>query len=154
MLWYDIMFTVCIAVLFLQAVVNLIGFDFDIDSDVLSFKGLLHFLTGFSATLCLYGKCTLGTVGASLLVGVLCVILLDWLYRKLSKNLSHEIEYLEHIPKQLVEIYSWHGSSGECTIILEGVAKQVPVISDEPMNLRFGDRVYVEGNRNLLKIIK
>lgn len=159
MLWYEILFLICAALLFVQSVLALIGLDFDgfefdgPSSDLLSFKGLLHFLTGFSATYCFLDKVTVWTTLTALIVGIVCVAILNWLYKAFAKHLTQEIEYTENIPKQLVEIYSWNGTSGECTIILEGVAKQIPVISDTHKDLRFGDRVYVEGNRHLVKIV-
>lgn len=154
--WYEITFIVCISIAFVQTVLMLLGldldFDFDVDSDLISFKGLLHFLVGAMGTLCIFGSVTLWSVLTATVVGIVLVILLNWIYKLLSKALTQEITYEVNIPEQLVEIYSWNGSSGECVIVLEGVIKYIPIISDEPLDLECGDYVYASGNRHLLKI--
>lgn len=156
MTWYEITFIVCLAIAFVQTILMLLGLDFDLDldsgSDLISFKGLLHFLVGSMGTLCLFNKITLLSVLTAVVVGVILVVVLNWIYKSLSKALTQEIEYEVNIPEQLVEIYSWNGSSGECTITLEGVQKQVPIVSDIQMDLQCGDYVYAAGTRNLLKI--
>lgn len=154
--WYEIVFIVCLALTFAQTVLMLLGldldFDFDVDSDLISFKGLLHFLVGAMGTLCIFGSVTLWSVLTAVVVGIILVIMLNWIYKSLSKALTQEITYEVNIPEQLVEIYSWNGSSGECVIVLEGVQKHVPIMSDEPLELECGDYVYASGNRHLLKI--
>lgn len=156
MTWYEITFIVCLAIAFGQTTLMLLGLDFDFDlddgSDLISFKGLLHFLVGSMGTLCLFNKITLLSVLTAVVVGMILVVVLNWIYKSLSKALTQEIEYEVNIPEQLVEIYSWNGSSGECTITLEGVQKQVPIVSDIQMDLQCGDYVYAAGTRNLLKI--
>lgn len=156
MTWYEITFIVCISIAFVQTILMLLGldldFDFDVDSDLISFKGLLHFLVGSTGTLCIFDSATIISVLTATVVGVFLVILLNWIYKSLSKVLTQEIEYETDIPEQLVEIYSWNGSSGECSITLEGVQKQVPIVSDTPLDLQCGDYVYAKGNRHLLKI--
>lgn len=154
--WYEITFIVCLSIAFVQTVLMLLGldldFDFDVDSDLISFKGLLHFLVGAMGTLCIFGSVTLWSVLTATVVGIVLVILLNWIYKLLSKALTQEITYEVNIPEQLVEIYSWNGSSGECVIVLEGVIKYIPIMSDEPLDLECGDYVYASGNRKLLKI--
>lgn len=154
--WYEITFIVCLSIAFIQTVLMLLGldldFDFDVDSDLISFKGLLHFLVGAMGTLCIFGSVTLWSVLTATVVGIVLVIMLNWIYKLLSKALTQEITYEVNIPEQLVEIYSWNGSSGECVIVLEGVIKYIPIISDEPLDLECGDYVYASGNRKLLKI--
>lgn len=156
MAWYEITFIVCLSIAFIQTVLMLLGldldFDFDVDSDLISFKGLLHFLVGAMGTLCIFGSVTLWSVLTATVVGIVLVIMLNWIYKLLSKALTQEIQYEVNIPEQLVEIYSWNGSSGECVIVLEGVIKYIPIISDEPLDLECGDYVYASGNRKLLKI--
>ena len=156
MAWYEITFIVCISIAFIQTVLMLLGLDFDcdfdVDSDLISFKGLLHFLVGSMGTLCIFDSVTLLSVVTAVAVGIVLVIMLNWIYKSLSKALTQEITYEANIPEQLVEIYSWNGSSGECVIVLEGVIKYIPIMSDEPLELECGDYVYASGNRHLLKI--
>lgn len=157
MTWYEITFIVCISIAFVQTVLMLLGLDFDFDldvggSDLVSFKGLLHFLVGSMGTLCIFDSITLLSVLTAITVGIVLVVMLNWIYKLLSKSLTQEIQYEINIPEQLVEIYSWNGSSGECVIVLEGVIKYIPIISDEPLDLECGDYVYASGNRKLLKI--
>ena len=61
--WYEIVFIVCLALTFGQTVLMLLGLDFDLDlddgSDLISFKGLLHFLVGAMGALCIFDSVTL-----------------------------------------------------------------------------------------------
>lgn len=156
MTWYEITFIVCISITFAQTVLMLLGldldFDFDVNSDLISFKGLLHFLVGSTGTLCIFDSVTIISILTATIVGVFLVVLLNWIYKSLSRVLTQEIEYEMDIPEQLVEIYLWNGSYGVCNITLEGAQKQVPIVSDASLDLKCGDYVYAKGNRHLLKI--
>lgn len=152
--WYNIGALICTSFFVIQTFCQCVGFDFDLEiSDEFSFKGLLHFLVGFFVTLCCFDEISIASIAAALIIGVMLMLSLGFLYRYGYKKLQEEIHYQQEIPKQLVEVYTWNKTSGEVTIILEGVAKQVYAISDQELNLRYGDRVYVEGNRQLVKIL-
>ena len=154
MTWYEIGCLVCVIIFALQVICQLIGFDLDFEiDDEFSFKGLLHFLCGFFVTLCCFDTITVVSVAVALIIGLLLTFGLGVLYKIMYTKLQEEINYQQEIPKQLVEIYTWNKTSGEVTIILEGVAKQIYATSDKERNLKYGDRVYVEGNRQLVKII-
>lgn len=102
-----------IAVLFfIQFLMSIIGSDLDIStdldtSDIFSFKGIMHFLFGFSLIWSLSGIDSLTGIIIAVITGVIFVISLGWLYRFIYKNLSNEIvaEKLEDLVGRPAKIY-------------------------------------------------
>lgn len=87
-----------IALLFvIQFVLIFAGSDFDFDtdfdaSDMFSFKGITHFLLGFSIIWALYGINTIYFVGGAILTGLIFVFSLGYIYKFIYKKLSNEIK--------------------------------------------------------------
>lgn len=99
----NIYYTIAIIVysLFLiQFIISLFGVDtdFDVDfdgtpdftaSDLISFKGLVHFLMGYSGYLCLTGDYTWYNQIIAVLIGVLFLVILYYCYKLMLKLQHH-----------------------------------------------------------------
>ena len=103
---YECMFIICAAIIVAQFALAMLGADLDIDFDadgnidvdggsIISFKGIIHFLLGFSAWLAGQSR-FVGTITPSdyliaVGIGVVFTVALYYLYKALSK-LSNEIK--------------------------------------------------------------
>lgn len=95
--WYYILGIISYSIFIIQAILSHLGFietelDVDFDSnadfsvsDLLSFKGLLHFIMGFSGWLMLSGKVTTLTISCACCAGVIFVIILYFVYKLCMK---------------------------------------------------------------------
>lgn len=92
MKWYYILGMISYGIFLFQFLLSVIGADTDLDVDLdgdadldasslFSFKGLIHFLMGFSGWLMLVGKISYFTVCTAVVVGVVFMILLFYLYK-------------------------------------------------------------------------
>ena len=94
--WYHYLLCTSGFFLLLQLIMSLIFGDFDIDhdfdlGDVISFKGGIHFVLGFSLVLVVFGKTTFFTISLAIFVGLIFLIGLYWLYRFLYTKLGKVI---------------------------------------------------------------
>ncbi|MDR1527931.1 MAG: hypothetical protein LBS46_09750 [Dysgonamonadaceae bacterium] len=92
MTWYEIVLLVS-AIFFLISTIGSLFFggikvDFDTDldagtllSDILSFKGLLHFCVGFSLVLTLMHEVSFASVTYGIITGLVFVVILYYLYK-------------------------------------------------------------------------
>lgn len=92
--WYYILGIVSYGIFIVQFILsNFFGWtdlNFDIDcdgdadfglSDILSFKGLIHFAMGFSSWLMLTNKITISSIAIASLIGIIFIIILYWAYK-------------------------------------------------------------------------
>jgi hypothetical protein len=161
MAWYEIILIASSALFLLSTVGSLIfgdiefDTDFDLDSDgfllsdVVSFKGLLHFVLGFSLTLTLMQEVTLLTVSIAVLVGSVFVFVLYYLYKLVYGKLQQSLKYTEEIKEMDAEVYFWNENQkiGEVFIILEGRPVTVTLQGAEGMELEKGQKIKVSGTR-------
>ena len=90
--WYYILGIISYGIFIIQFILSNLGLidtDLDIDfdgevdfsvSDLVSFKGLIHFLMGFSGWLMLYNKITAVSVIIAIVMGIAMVIVLYFVY--------------------------------------------------------------------------
>lgn len=95
--WYYILGAISYGIFIIQFILSNFGFletDLDVDfdgnvdfsvSDLLSFKGLIHFAMGFSGWLMLAGKVTATTISIACLSGLIFMVLLYFVYRLCMK---------------------------------------------------------------------
>lgn len=91
--WYYILGMVSYGIFILRCILSFLGiadteldvdFDGDVDfdvSDLLSFKGALHFVMGFSGWLMIIGKINTFTIIAACAIGVVFMVVLYFVYR-------------------------------------------------------------------------
>ena len=111
MAWYFILFYIMFAFFIIKSIISWVfgdlDVDFDLDGDVdfdisslFSFKGIIHFLLGFSSYLCLIAKVnnfgsheiyhfTVINYISAVLVGILLMVLLYFAY-KFAMKLNHD----------------------------------------------------------------
>lgn len=158
--WYVVLFLFAAGVLLLQLVISLVFGDLHIDhdfdiGDVFSFKGLLHFILGFSVTLTVFDKVTFYTILLATFVGAVFIVGLYWIYRTLYTKLTQEIVYTDKIENQEAEIYYWDNASqtGQVFVTLEGRKLPIDLISKDSTKFSAGQKVIVSGNRNSVYIV-
>jgi hypothetical protein len=158
--WYVILFITASLILGLQLILSLLLGDLEIDhdfdiGDVFSFKGLLHFILGFSVTLTVVDKITFFTILSAIFVGLVFILGLYWVYKTLYTKLSKEIKYMDKIDNQEAEVYYWDVSTntGQVFLTLEGRKLNIDIKSETPITLKAGEKVIVSGNRNCVHIV-
>jgi uncharacterized membrane protein len=133
------------------------GFDSDLDvgsgmllSDVISFKGLIHFTIGFSLTLTLMGEFTLLSASVGVVAGIVFVVVLYYLYKMIYEKLQHSIKYTAEINDMEAEVYYWDNkrNTGEVFITLEGRPVTVTLESPEDISFEKGQKIKVSGTRH------
>lgn len=110
MTWYLILLVISACVLIGQTVLSFIGGEIDVDmdadldsSDMLSFKGIVHFVFGFSLTLTTMGGVSVLSTFVAVLVGLLFTVILFYIY----KHLRQEIIYQDEIKDTPAQVYYW-----------------------------------------------
>ena len=161
--WYVIVLIVSAGLFLLTTIVSLffgdmdIGVDADLDvdsgflmSDVLSFKGLVHFAIGFSLALTLMGEFTLFSAAVGVVTGIVFVLVLYYLYKLLFEKLQQNIKYTNEIKDMEAEVYFWDGGSktGEVFITLEGRPVTVTLKCPEDTHFEKGQKIRVSGTRH------
>lgn len=157
MTWYVIVLLCVSALMVVQFLMNILGGDLDSDvdlesSDLFSFKGLLHFVFGFTLTLTVMGYANIVSISVATAVGVVFFVGLLYLYRMVYK-LKQEMHYQEILDKVPGEVYFWSNeqSTGQVIVTLEGRATTLSLTSDIP--LKAGDKIIVSGTRKSVKFI-
>lgn len=122
MSWYTILFIACIVTIVLKALITAVAGDVDLDVDMdgdidtdlgsmVSFKGILHFLTGFSTflTMCARyatnGKLTFIDYVIAVFVGIAFMVILYYLY-KLVKRLDNVPDHVDDFEGSSATIYN------------------------------------------------
>jgi hypothetical protein len=161
MTWYEIILIIASALFLLSTISSLFFGDFDLDlgvdggfllSDIVSFKGLLHFVLGFTLSLTLFGGITTTSVITGVASGLVFVLALYYLYKLLHKRLQQKMEYKEEISEADAEVYFWSKEQklGEVFITLEGRPVQVTLKSKDNTDFENGQRIRVSGNRKVV----
>lgn len=161
MTWYLLLLLISTCVLIGQTILSFIGGELDIDtdtdldsSDTLSFKGIVHFVFGFSLTLTVMGGVSLLSTFIAVLVGVLFTVMLFYLYKYIYKHLRQEIICETVIKETSAQVYYWDSelNKGEVVVKLEGRLVYIDAISTKNVDYQPGDTVVVEGTRNQVTI--
>jgi uncharacterized membrane protein len=163
MAWYTIILIVAAGVFLLTTLGAVIfgnldaAFDTDMElgggfelTDVISFKGLLHFVIGFTLTLTVMGEFTLTSSAAGVVAGILFMVVLFYLYRLVFSRLQQSIRYTVDIKDMDAEVYYWdqHTQTGEVFISLEGRPVTVTLKSETELHLKSGQKIKVTGTRH------
>ena len=161
MTWYLILLVISACILIGQTVLSFIGGEIDVDmdtdidsSDMLSFKGIVHFVFGFSLTLTTMGGVSVLSTFVAVLVGLLFTVILFYLYRYIYKHLRQEIIYQDEIKDTPAQVYYWDSelNKGEVVVKLEGRLVYVDATSTKNINYQPGESVIVEGTRHQVTI--
>lgn len=167
--WYVIVLIASASLFVITTIGSLIFGNMDIDanadldvgsgfllSDVISFKGLIHFAIGFSLCLTLMHEFTVKSSIIGAITGIVFVLVLCYLYNYLFRKLQHNLKYTHEINNMEAEVYFWDDKSkiGEVFITLEGRPVTVSLESSESLNLEKGQKIRVSGTRHSVKIIK
>jgi uncharacterized membrane protein len=160
MAWYVIVLIVSSVLFLLTTVGSLffggIGIDMDADldsgfllSDVISFKGLVHFTIGFSLTLTLMNEFSLLSVTIGVITGIVCVLVLYYLYKLIYEKLQQNIKYTNEINDMEAEVYYLDAKKkiGEVFITLEGRPVTVTLECPEDIHFEKGQKIRVSGTR-------
>ena len=162
MAWYVIVLIISSALFVLTTIISIFFGDMDADmntdadvgsgfmlSDVISFKGLVHFTIGFSLTLTLMNEFSLLSVTVGVITGIIFVLVLYYLYKLVYEKLQQNIKYTNEIDNMEAEVYFWDEKlkTGEVFITLEG--RPVTVTLECPENIHFekGQKIRVSGTR-------
>ena len=164
--WYVIVLIVSAGVFVLTSIGSLLfgsvdmGFDGDLDvdsgflmGDVFSFKGLVHFVIGFSLTLTLMGGFTPLSAAVGVITGIIFMLSLYYLYKMLFEKLQQNIKYTDEINNMEADVYFWDEKSkiGEVFVTLEGRPVTITLKNDENISLEKGQKIKVSGTRKSVK---
>lgn len=159
MTWYLILLLISSCILIGQTILSFIGGEIEVDvdlgsSDMLSFKGIVHFIFGFSLTLTIMGGVSFLSTFVAILVGLLFTIILFYLYKYIYTYLRQEIIYQYEIKDVSAQVYYWDSklNKGEVVIKLEGRLVYIDAVSIKNVDYQPGDIVMVEGTRNQVTI--
>ena len=160
MAWYVIVLIVSSGLFLLTSVGSLIfgGLDMEADvdvgsgfllSDVISFKGLIHFTIGFSLTLTLMNEFTLLSATIGTVTGIVFALVLYYLYKLLFEKLQQNIKYTTEINDMEAEVYFWDNKKkiGEVFLTLEGRPVTVTLVCTEDIHFEKGQKIRVSGTR-------
>jgi len=162
MAWYVVVLIVSSGLFLLTTAISLLFGDMDIDldadldvdsgflvSDVISFKGLVHFAIGFSLALTLMDEFTLLSAAAGVITGIVFVLILYYLYKFAFEKLQQRMKYTTEISDMEAEVYFWDDKSkiGEVFITLEGRPVTVTLKCHEDVRFEKGQKIRVSGTR-------
>jgi hypothetical protein len=179
MQWYEILLIITGGLFFIQSVIlplfGGLGLDVDVDTDftdvnippvdsldsvgnaltftdIISFKGLLHFLIGFSLTITLAGELTFSSASFGVFVGLVFVFVLYYLYKFLYKNLQQNMTYTNILENIDGTVYYWDKDkrSGEVFVVLEGRLVNITLNTSSDRDFTQGEKIKVSGTRNLV----
>jgi hypothetical protein len=152
MTWYEITLLVSAAFFLLSTIGSLlfggIETDFDVEvegtllSDVFSFKGLLHFVIGFSLVLTLMHEVTWASVAFGVLAGLAFAVVLFYLYRTMYGRAQQSLHYTHDIKDMDAEVYFWNKERriGEVFVTLEGRPVTITLHCPEGVQLEKGQK--------------
>jgi uncharacterized membrane protein len=158
MTWYEIVLIVSSGLFLLATISSLffgeIDVELDVDSgflfsDLVSFKGLLHFAIGFSLTLTLMQEVTLASVAIGVIAGTVFVAILYYLYKFVYEKLQQNMKYTDEIKEMDAEVYFWNETQkiGEVFVTLEGRPVTITLQGAGGIKLEKGQKIKVSGNR-------
>ena len=166
MAWYVIVLIASSGLFLLTTIGSLFFGDMDLDADVdvgsgfvlgdlISFKGLIHFVIGFSLALTLMSDFSLLSATVGVVTGIVFVLVLYFLYKTLFEKLQQNIKYTYEINDMEAEIYFWDKKSkiGEVFITLEGRPVTVTLKCSEDVDFVKGQKIRVSGTRQSVQPI-
>ena len=158
--WYVIVLIVSLGVFLITTIASLFFGDMDMESDmetgsgfllsdVISFKGFVHFLIGFSLTLTVMAEFTFLSVTIGIITGLVFVLALYYIYKIFFVNLKQSIKYTIEINDMEAEVYFWDNKKkiGEVFITLEGRPVTVTLVCSEDIQFVKGQKIRVSGTR-------
>ncbi|MDR1555875.1 MAG: DUF1216 domain-containing protein [Tannerellaceae bacterium] len=159
MAWYVIVLIVASGLFLLSTIGSVFLGDLDVDavpdsgflvSDLLSFKGLIHFSIGFSLVLTLMQGLNFVSACLGVLTGIVFMAVLYYLYKFFFEKLQQSMKYTNEIKEMDAEVYFWDAQSkiGEVFITLEGRPVTVTLKCSGEISLTKGQKIKVSGNRN------
>ena len=164
--WYYILGIISYGIFFLQFCLSFIGGDIETDadididfdgeadfsfSDLISFKGLIHFLMGLSGWFMLTGEVTTINIVIACIVGIFFVLILYYIY-KLVLNLQsiptrkEGIELVGSIATIYLTLESISRNHCICTINNGGITEEINCITSSPVKV--GDKRIILDYRN------
>jgi prepilin signal peptidase PulO-like enzyme (type II secretory pathway) len=165
MAWYDIVLLISSVFFLISTLGSLffggvdVDFDWDTDvdagtllSDILSFKGLLHFCMGFSLVLTLMRKVSFFSVTCGVITGIVFAVVLYYLYKFLYEKAQQSIRYTTEIKDLDAEVYFWNKNRriGEVFVTLEGRPVTITIHCPDGIDLENGQKLKVSGTRKLV----
>jgi len=162
MAWYLILLIVSSGLFVITTIGSLFFGNMDIDmdtdlevgsgfllSDLISFKGLIHFTIGFSLTLSLMKEFTFLSATVGVVTGIVFVLVLYFLYKFLFEKLQQNVQYTYEINDMEGEVYFWDEKSkiGEVFLTLEGRPVTVTLKCPEEISFQKGQKIKVSGTR-------
>jgi uncharacterized membrane protein len=158
MAWYEIVLIVSSGLFLLFTAGSLLFGEIDVDldvdagfllSDLVSFKGLLHFAIGFSLALTLLQDVTPTSIGIGVITGIVFVVTLYYLYKTVYGKLQQNMKYTTEIKEMDAEVYFWNETQkiGEVFVTLEGRPVTITLQGAEGANLEKGQKIKVSGTR-------
>ena len=163
MAWYVIVLIISSGLFILTTIISVFFGDMDVDmntdidvgsgfmlSDVISFKGLVHFTIGFSLTLTLKNEVSLLSVTIGVITGIIFVLVLYYLYKIIFEKLHQSITYTTEINDLEAEVYYWDEKSktGEVFVTLEGRPVTITLECREGVHFEKGQKIRVSGTRH------
>lgn len=153
--WYYILGIISYGIFLLQFGLSFIGGDTEVDSDIdvdfdgegdfsfsdlISFKGLIHFLMGLSGWLMVTGKVTVINVFFACIIGFLFVLILYYIYKlalslqsvPTKKNGIELVGYPATIYLTMENISEKHCI---CTIYNGGVTEEINCVASSPVKV-------------------
>ena len=112
--------------------------------DILSFKGFLHFLFGFSWSWACFGLTNIFTTLLATFIGIFCVVILALLYKKLSSLETESTnENLDALVSRVASVYSlFDDGSFLGSVYYNGDYREILMFSDDEVAV--GDQVIVD----------
>ncbi len=161
MAWYEIMLLVSGGFFVVSSIISLLFGELDMDfdsgqdailSDIISFKGLLHFCIGFSLVLTLMQEVSVISIACGVVTGMIFAIILYFLYKFIYEKAQQSLQYTEEIRELDAEVYFWDKTSrtGEVFVTLEGRPVTIPIECPGCTDLQKGQKLKVSGNRKLV----
>lgn len=146
--WYYILGIFSYSIFLIQFILSLFGAETDLDidldgdadfsiGDLVSFKGLIHFLMGLTGYLMVTGECTTLTVILGCLVGIALVWILYWTYRLIMHfESSPTKKYGEDLIGERVTVWYkcvvGHPLSYFCAVKNGGMFEEITCIANTP----------------------
>jgi prepilin signal peptidase PulO-like enzyme (type II secretory pathway) len=161
MAWYVIVLIVASSLFLITTIGSIFFGEIDIDlnadidsgflvSDVISFKGLIHFAIGFSLVLTLMQEVTLVSTSVGVVTGIIFVVVLYYLYKLVFEKLQQNMKYTNEIKDLDAEVYFWDDKSkiGEVFITLEGRPVTITLECPDEIHFEKGQKIKVSGTRH------
>ncbi|GHU75788.1 hypothetical protein FACS189414_0650 [Bacteroidia bacterium] len=163
MAWYELVLIISVGLFIFSTVGSIFFGNIDIDadvhldggflvSDVISFKGLIHFALGFSLALTLWKEVTGVSIIVGIVTGLVFVVVLYYLYKIIYEKLQQSMIYTNEINDMEAEVYYWSSAqrTGEVFVTLEGRPVTITIQCPDGIDLTKGQKLKVSGTRKLV----